>query len=388
MDFDCIIDRKRTNCVKWDYLPEYYGNEEVLPLWVADMDFACPKEVTDALVKRATHPIYGYTRHPEGYYQSIINWMRTRHDWDITRESILNFPGVISSLVTALLCFTEPGDKVLVQPPVYPPFFSLVKNNGRKLITNPLVQRNHRYEMDFADLESKLKSGVKMMILCSPHNPVGRVWTKEELLHVGELCLQYEVLLVVDEVWADIVYPGFKHYPIASLNSEIANSTITCMAPSKTFNIAGLATSFAIVPNQSLRNQLLKGTSRLGIDNSNLFGIVALEAAYTHGEEWLNQVLRYIASNYNFLAKFFQEKIPDVLVYQPEATFLVWLNFQKMGLTCEELKNLMCTGAKVGLNDGASFGPEGNGYQRINIACPRETLKTALERIATAINGL
>lgn len=387
-DFDKSIDRFGTSSVKWDYLDRVFGNKEVLPLWVADMDFEIPQPVVDAVVKRAQHGIYGYTEKPASFYASMTNWMDKRHGWSIKREWIAVCPGVVPALCFSILSFTEPGDKVLLQSPVYHPFFSSIEENGRVVVNNRLKQENGRYEMDFEDLEAKLGSGVKIMLLCNPHNPVGRVWSREELQKVGELCARYDVMIISDEIHCDLVYSGFTHIPAASVSEELAQRTVTCIAPSKTFNIAGLSTSAVVIPNNAIRNKFKGTMKRLGIEMSNLFGITALEAAYAQGEEWLDQVLAYLEDNLDFLVDYISSSIPQIKVSKPQGTYLAWLDCRELGMSQKDLVDFFINKAGVGLNDGAAFGEDGEGFMRINIACPRSLLAEALKRMEQAVKSL
>ena len=387
-NFDKSVDRLGTSSVKWDYLDRFFGNKEVLPMWVADMDFEVPQPVIDAVVKRAQHGIYGYTEKPDSFYASIANWMKKRHGWHISNEWITVCPGVVPALCFSVLSFTEPGDKVLLQSPVYHPFFSAIEDNGRIIVNNRLKQENSRYEMDFEDLKAKLAGGVKLMILCSPHNPIGRVWSKEELKKVGELCARYDVTIVSDEIHSDLVYSGCKHIPAASISEELAMRTVTCIAPSKTFNIAGLSTSAVIIPDKALRHKFNSTLKRLGIEMSNLFGITALEAAYNNGDEWLDQVLAYMEGNLDYLVDYFDTRIPQIKVTKPQGTYLAWLDCRELGMNQKDLVDFFTNKAGVGLNDGAAFGAGGEGFMRMNISCPRSLVEEALKRIERAVKSL
>jgi len=387
-NFDKSIDRLGTSSVKWDYLERVFGNKEVLPLWVADMDFEVPQPVIDAVVKRAQHGIYGYTEKPDSFYTSIADWMKKRHGWHISKEWITVCPGVVPALSFSVLSFTEPGDKVLLQSPVYHPFFSSIKENDRIIVNNQLRQENGKYVMDFEDLEAKLGSGVKAMLLCNPHNPVGRVWSREELIKVGELCAKYNVVIIADEIHSDLIYSNCTHVPAASISEELAIRTVTCIAPSKTFNIAGLSTSAVIIPDKALRHKFNSTIKRLGIEMGNLFGITALEAAYTNGEEWLAQVLAYTEDNVDYLVDYFNTRIPQIKVSKPQGTYLVWLDCRELEMNQKDLVNFFINKARVGLNDGTAFGAGSEGFMRMNIACPRSLLEEALKRIEQAVSSL
>lgn len=384
--FDEIIDREGTACVKWDLRDKVFGTSDVLPMWVADMDFKTPGFISEAIIQRAQHAVYGYSYRTEGYYTSLINWMQSHHGWAIERDWILFSPGVVPVLFMTTLAFTNPGDKVLIQTPVYPPFYDAVIKNNRQLVFNPLKQIGNRYEIDFNDLDLKL-AGTKMMFLSSPHNPVGRVWTKDELLEIGRLCLKHHVLLISDEIHCDLVFNAYKHIPTAGLSPEIAENTLTCLASSKTFNTAGLSTSNAVASNPILRSKLDGIIQSVHIDAGNLFGAIASEAAYTHGNEWHKQLINYLEGNVDLVRSFLKEKLPEVKLIEPEATYLLWLDFRKLGLTQPELVKLIIGKARLGLNDGAAFGSEGIGFMRINIGCPKSMLLEGLQQLENALKN-
>jgi cystathionine beta-lyase len=383
--FDEIIDREGTACVKWDLRDKVFGNPDLLPMWVADMDFKTPDFITNAIIQRASHPVYGYSYRTEGYYTSIINWMQSHHGWTIERDWISFSPGVVPVLFMATLAFTEPGDKVLIQTPVYPPFFDAVQKNNRQLVFNPLILKNNRYEIDFEDLDQKLPE-VKMMIISNPHNPVGRVWTKDELLEIGRLCLKHKVLLISDEIHCDLVFNAYKHIPTAGLSPEISDNTITCIASSKTFNTAGLSTSNVVASNKELREKLDKVIQSVHIDSGNLFGAVASEAAYAHGEEWHKRLIEYLENNVDLVRSFLSEKLPAIKLIEPEATYLLWLDFRELGMSQPELIKFLIHEARLGLNDGTAFGTDGIGFMRINIGCPKSMLLEGLHRLEAALN--
>jgi len=375
-----FVNRKNTNSVKWDSVPE-----DVLPLWVADMDFPSPPKVIEALVSRAQHGVYGYTVIPDSYYDAIINWMKKRHNWEIKKEWIIITPGVVSALYYIVQTFTSEDDSVLVQQPVYNPFFNVVKNNNRNLVLSPLLLKDNHYEIDFLELEEKIiKHQVKLFILCSPHNPVGRVWTKEELTNIAEICLKHNVLLAVDEIHHDLVYKGYKHIPLASLKKEYSNICITCTAPSKTFNLAGLHTSNIIIENKELREKLRKFLKKLGGTHPSIFGMLACEVAYQTGEAWLEEVLVYLEENKNYVFKYIEENLPLIKVIKPEATYLMWLDCRKLNLSNNELLNFFLHEAKLYLNHGYVYGDEGSSFVRLNIGCHRSTLEQALEQLKEA----
>ena len=397
-NFDTEINRKGTNSVKWEFIKrggsllhreepdDPSSGTRLLPMWVADMDFPCPEPVVEALVARAQHRLFGYTSPTDSYYNAIVNWMKKRHGWEIEPEWICTTPGVVPALNMLVKTYISPGHKVLIQTPVYYPFYKAVENSDGILVTNPLIYENGRYSMDFEDLEEKTKdSQVKMAILCSPHNPVGRVWTRDELLRFGEICLKNNVLVVSDEIHGDLILEGYVFTPFAGISEAFAQSSITCNAPSKTFNLAGLKTSNIIISDEQLRTRFKKTLGRTALGGVGAFGVVALEAAYNHGEEWLSQVLDYIMDNFRYLEKYIAEQLPQIKVVPLEGTYLVWLDCRSLGLGKLELEQLMLEEAKVYLDEGYIFGTEGEGFERVNLACPRSVLVEALERIRNVL---
>ncbi|MDD9148521.1 pyridoxal phosphate-dependent aminotransferase [Sporolactobacillus sp. CQH2019] len=388
-DFDEIIERKGSASVKWDEADRIFHTEGLLPMWVADMDFRVPDEVTAALRNRVDHGIYGYSLRSESYLAAVQRWMSARHGWEIEREWICHSPGVVTALNLIVDGFTEPGDKVLIQPPVYPPFRKSARNQARDLVTNPLVYDQGKYTMDFADLERKMSDpSVKMMILCSPHNPVGRVWTKAELSQVSQLSLKHHVLVVCDEIHGDLVFSGKKQIPFAGLSEEAASHSIICTAPSKTFNIAGLQISNIIIPDPALRRIYLDQLQRFSLNEPNALGAVAAEAAYRGGGEWLDQCLDYIKRNADYVADFLRSRIPELTMVPLEGTYLGWIDCRKLGLDKIQLQNLMLKKAKIAFNQGYTFGDEGGGFVRVNLACPRSLIKQAMGRMLQAIQNL
>jgi cystathionine beta-lyase len=400
-DFSGEVSRKDTNSLKWEFIQdekdplhwkhtdECFGENSLLPMWVADMDFPCPDPVVRALIARAEHGIYGYTALTESTYQAIVNWMKRRHGWEIVPEWVCTSPGVVPALNMLVRSFVSAGDRVLIQTPVYYPFFSAIRNNQGKVVANSLTYENGFYRMDFADLEKKAKDPrVKLAILCNPHNPVGRVWNREDLLRFGDICLKNNILIVSDEIHGDLIYKGNVFTPFASIREDFAQHSITCTGPSKTFNLAGLQTSVIIIPNARLRSRFEKTLRSNGLFGIGAFGVVALQAAYDHGEEWLEQVLSYIEDNLRYLEEYVSRHIPKVMVVRPEGTYLVWLDCRKLGLDKWELKRLFLNEAKVYLDEGFIFGRQGEGFERINIACPRSILVEALDRIKNAIDSL
>ncbi len=400
-NFDQEVDRKGTYSTKWEFVPDgddmkygdhadrKYGENRLLPMWVADMDFRVPQAVIDALVARAGHGIFGYTRPADAYFDAVLSWMKRRYGRSVQKEWIVLTPGVVPAIHLMVQAYLQPGDKVLVQRPVYYPFFAAVENNGCEIVSNSLVLENGRYTMDFDDLAEKAADpAVKMAILCSPHNPIGRVWTKEELTRFGEICLENDVLVVADEIHCDLIYDGCEFITFANISDEFAQKSIVCTAPSKTFNLAGLKTSNIVIPDQTLREQLNRKLESVGMWGTNAFGIVATEAAYNHGEAWLDAAMAYIEGNYHFMVEYLAQNLPQIRVIQPEGTYLVWVDCRALELDSETRKNLMMEQAKVYLDEGELFGPEGEGFERFNLACPRSILAEALERIKTAVSTL
>lgn len=387
-NFDQEIRRLNTDCEKWDNIENQFGVKDVIPMWVADMDFQSPQPIIEALKQRVEHGVYGYTLRPDSYMESIVSWLKRRHRWSIEKEWITHSPGVIPALSLAIKSFTQTGDKIIIQPPVYHHFARVIQANGREVVNNPLKLENGHYSIDFADLEAKIDSTVKMLILCSPHNPIGRVWSKEELTRLGQICMKHNILVVADEIHCDFVYKTHTHIPFASISEEFANHSLTCIAPSKTFNLMGVQTSSIIIPNQQLHDRYDRELNTLSIGSPNIFGVVALEAAYRHGEEWLDQLLEYLQGNLEFTLNYFSKNIPQIKVIQPEGTYLVWLDCRELGFSVKELDEFMLLNARVAMNEGLIFGMEGEGFMRLNIACPRSMLKNALGGIEKAISSL
>jgi cystathionine beta-lyase len=387
-NFDEIIDRKNTSCVKWDFAEQYFEAKDILPMWVADMDFKTPDFIVEAIKKRADHEIYGYTVRPESYYSSMINWIEKKHQWKIDKDWIIFSPGIVPAVNMAVMAYTNPGDKIIVQPPVYFPFFSAVRDNGRQLVYNQLQLENGRYNMDIEDLEKRIDNRTKMIIISNPHNPAGSAWTKDELTKLGEICIKHNIILISDEIHSDLVISPFKHTVAANISEEIANVTISMMAPSKTFNLAGMASSSVIISNPKLRNDFQVFLDRVHVGMGNLFGMVASEAAYTHGEEWLNQLLDYINRNVDYVENYLNNYIPKIKMIRPEATYMIWLDFRELGLSNEELKKFVLEKAKLGLNDGPVFGPGGEGFQRMNVACPKSIVEEGMKRLKHAVDNL
>ncbi len=386
--FDEIIERKNTDSLKWDYCKQRFGRVDVLPMWVADMDFKSPAPITEAIKRRAEHGIFGYTEVPERLTHAFAEWVKRRHNWMIDHRWIVHSPGVVTSVNTAILAFTKPGDRVLIQTPIYYPFYSSIRDNKRELAINSLRNNDGYYDIDFSDLEKKLADNVKVMILCSPHNPIGRVWKLHELEEILRLCRKYDVIIVSDEIHSDLVFKKNKHIPIASLSEEALKSCVTLMSPTKTFNIAGLSVSAAVIPDMELRKRFKNTINRSGAGMLNIFGLEAAEAAYTHCEGWLEELLVYLEGNLEILDEYFRNNVPQIKVIKPEATYLAWLDCNELPVPAEKLKEFFSNEAGVALNDGITFGKEGYGFQRINFACPKLLLSEGLERIRKAVARL
>jgi cystathionine beta-lyase len=387
-DFDTVIDRRNTGSVKWDLAEARLGYRDIIPMWVADMDFRAPEPIIQALRKVADHGIYGYAARMPSYYEAFISWMNQRFNWDIKREWIEFTPGVVTAVNLAVRAFTQPGDEVIVQTPVYYPFFSAVTCNGRTLLDNPLRLENGRYIMDLASLEKKMTPRTRLILLCSPHNPGGRVWNKEELTALGELCLKHGIIVVSDEIHSDIVYHGFSHTVFATLSPEFAQNSIVCTGVSKTFNLAGLAISNIVIPNADLRKRFHDEVAACGLTLSNIFGLAAAEAAYRHGKPWLEALLKYLEGNLDYLTDYIVSNIPGIKVVRPQGTYLVWLDCRDLPISGERARNFMLAEARVGLEEGTIFGAKEIGFWRMNFACPRSILKQAMERIETAVRKL
>lgn len=384
-NFDEAINRKGTNCVKVDMLEEYFGNANLTPLWVADMDFRTPGFIIDAIKKRCTHEIFGYTFATDDYYNSIINWVKQQYGWEIKREWLSYIPGIVKGIAFTIDCFTQPGDKIIIQPPVYHPFRLVPEGMGRTIVNNPLKLTNGKYEMDFEQLETIIDSKCKLLILSNPHNPGGIVWTKEALIKLAEICSKHKILLISDEIHAEMVYPEYQHHPFATVSETAASHSITFMAPSKTFNIAGIVSSYAIIPDDTIREQFYSFLEARELKDGTIFAYEATKAAYTYGSEWKKQMLSYIANNVDFVAGFIEKHIPGIKVHKPQASFLVWLDCNGLKLKQEELVSLFLK-AGLALNDGTMFGPGGEGHMRLNIGCPQSILRQSLNALKKVID--
>ena len=377
-DFDTVIDRKNTSCLKYDFAGEYGVPEDTLPFWIADMDFKVADCITDALRDRVEHGIYGYSDTGVSYFRALAGWEKKHFNWDIRPEWLIKTPGVVPAINIAVKALTKENDAVLINQPVYHPFHAAITQNNRKLINSPLILKDGHYEIDFADLEEKIKTHkVKAAVLCSPHNPVGRVWSKEELRTYAEICRKYNIAVICDEIHADFVFKGHKHIPFASVSKDAADRSVTCTAPSKTFNIAGLQTSNILIPNESIRNKFKAVLDSFGYERPNVMGIIAAEAAYRGGEEWLAAVWEYFENN-------LAGRLPKMKLIEPEGTYLLWIDCNAYDITDKELENKLLYDAKLWLDIGSMFGPEGNKFFRFNIACPKSILEKGLGQLAEA----
>lgn len=384
-NFHKEFDRSNTASVKWEMNKEVFGSRDVLPMWVADMDFPPPNEVIEEIQKRAIHGIFGYTFAPSSTAEAIQNWVQKRHGWEINRSWITYSPGVVSAISTAIQSFTSPGDKVMLQSPVYSPFFQMIEKNDRTVINSPLHLVGNQYEIDFEDFEQKLKNGVKLFLLCSPHNPGSRVWSKEELRMIADLCLKHNCLILSDEIHCDLVFQPFKHYPLCSIDEKYKDIVITCMAPSKTFNIAGLQASVLIIPNATLKKAFTNTQAKQGFHGLNTFGIIGMEAAYLHGENWLDQLICYLEENISIAKQYLEEHLPNIHLIQPQGTYLLWLDCRKLQLSDEEIKERLIHKGKLALEPGTKFGSGGEGFVRMNIGCTQKTLLDGLNRLKQAL---
>jgi len=387
-DFDKVLDRNGTESLKWVYPRKVLKVEDAIPMWVADMDFEAPPAVVEAIRRRAAHGIYGYPLVPPSFWQAAIDWLKRRHGWEVTKDWMAMTPGIVAALNYCVRAFTKPGDGVIIQTPVYFPFFHAVENNGRRVVRNPLRFDGCRYTMDFEDLERKIDGPGQMLILCSPHNPVGRVWTRDELETLGLIAVARDLLVISDEIHADLIYAGHRHHVLASLSPGLADRTVTCIAPSKTFNIPGLSTAAVVSSNSGLLKKFEDEAERAGFELGQVFGIVGFEAAYAHGEDWLDELLPYLEANVDFMEKFLEERVPGVRFIRPEGTYLALLDCRGLGLEPAALNDFFLKKARVYFSDGTMFGSELEGFVRINFGCPRALLLEALERIERAVKAI
>ncbi|MDR1773952.1 MAG: pyridoxal phosphate-dependent aminotransferase [Clostridioides sp.] len=416
-NFDEVNNRDNCFTRKWCGRSAIFGTSDVLPMWVADMDFKSPKCITDAIIERANHEIFGYTARPDTYDNAIINWLKNRHNLNITKDSIIYSPGVVTSLSIIVSSLSNVGDKIMILQPVYPPFAGVVTDNNRELVVSQLISnldtknshqnteytssndenlvlednsnlnQAHPYSIDFDDIESKIKD-VKLLILCNPHNPVGRVWTREELQRLGDICIKNDVTVISDEIHNDIIMSGNKHTSFASISEDFANISVTCMSPTKTFNLAGLQVSYIICKDIEKREKIQNEFSRLHLSDNNAFSLVALEASYNFGESWLDNMTQYIEKNFDFALDFINKNIPQIKTYKPESTYLMWLDFSDVSTCDDKISKALIEIGKIGLNSGANYGLGGECFYRLNIACPKETLVDGLNRIKKAVDYL
>ncbi len=384
--FDEIIDRQNTNSLKYDFASERGMPEDLLPLWVADMDFRTPPAVIEALVRTARHGIFGYSDVKDTYFHAVQNWLATRLNWHVEKDWLIKAPGVVFAIANSVRALTDPEDAVIIQQPVYYPFESVVRDNGRRLVVNELLYSEGRYSIDYDDFEAKIVANqVKLFILCNPHNPVGRVWTRAELEQLGEICLRHQVRVIADEIHADFIYPGYRHEVFANLRPELAAITVTCTAPSKTFNLAGLQVSNLFAANREIKHAIVHEIHRSGYSQLNTLGLVACQAAYEQGAAWLDELIAYLQGNLSFIRDFLQEHLPEIRLVEPEGTYLAWLDCSGLGLSEAELQDLIVNRAKLWLDKGSMFGAGGTNFERINYACPRTILVQALERLERAV---
>ena len=386
-NFDEVVERRNTDCIKYDKLNKYFGRNDLLPLWVADMDFRTPDFIIKALKNCCERPVFGYTYLTDEYYDCIINWIHEIHGWEIQREWISFIPGIVKGIAFAIEHYTQKGDKVIIQPPVYHPFRLVPQHLGREVVNNPLRIINGAYEMDFDNLESVIDEKCKILILSSPHNPAGIVWNKKTLQQLASICSKHNILVISDEIHAEMIYPGGKtqHHPFPTVSDEAASCSITFTAPSKTFNIAGIISSYAIIPNETIRHDFYSFLEAGEFNQGSVFSYIATIAAYTKGAEWRRQMLDYIIANANYTDDFLRKNIPQIKAYMPQASFLIWLDCHELHLSHKRLVDLFTERAGLALNDGVMFGEEGNGFMRMNIGCPRSTIETALNALNLAL---
>lgn len=386
-DFDTVVDRSKNNAAKYDERIKKFGTDKVIPLWIADMDFKSPQPVIDALTARAQEGIWGYTSRPASYFEAICNWQQRRHGWTIDRSLVSWSLGVVPALSMLVKLFTPEGSKVLIQTPVYGEFYDVTEAWNRTVVENQLVEKDGKWTVDWEDFEAKLPQ-VSMFLLCSPHNPLGIVWTREELTRMTDLCRKYGVLMVSDEIHSDLVFHGKNHIPTASLSEQVAGEVISCISGTKTFNLAGLQASTTVFPNMRMKELYDKAWMNMDIHRNNAFSLTAMEAAFNEGEEWLDQLLEYIDGNFNFIRDYCAAHIPQIKPNLPDATYLVWLDCQELGMTNEELRRFMIEKAGLGLNEGWSFGRSLNGFMRLNAACSRKVLEQAMKQLEEAVKAL
>ncbi|NDW09199.1 MalY/PatB family protein [Dysgonomonas sp. 520] len=385
-NFNEIIDRKGTNAIKTDALKERFGRDDLIPMWVADMDFASPPTVTQAIIERAKHGLFGYTFEGDEYYNAIINWTKNQHNWTIEKDWISFIPGIVKGIAFVLDCFTSKEDKVVIQPPVYHPFRIIPELHRREVVDNPLKLEAGQYRMDLENLKQVISPDCKVLILCNPHNPGGRVWTKQELSDIAEICYDNNILVISDEIHADLALQNHKHIPFASVSEKAAMNSITLMAPSKTFNIAGIVSSFSVIPNKDLREKFHAYLTKSELNHGDLFAYLAAQVAYETGEEWLKEAKEYLWQNICYVDDYLKKNIPQIKAIIPEASFLIWLDCKALNLSQEDLVSLFVNDAKLALNDGSMFGKEGEGFMRMNIGTPRSVIERAMDNLFKAVN--
>lgn len=387
-NFDEVIDRHNTGAVKIERCKDLFGTEDLLPLWVADMDFATPDFIVDSIKNRLNHPILGYSVACEDYYRSVLKWMNELHDCSFEREWLGFLPGIVPGLAFAINAFSQPNDEVIVQPPVYPPFINVPAKNNRKVVFNPLKEVNGQFEMDFDDFERKITGRTRLVLLCNPQNPGGRVWDAETLRKLAAICYRHGILVVSDEIHSDMALKGYKHIPFATVSELAQQNSITYMAPSKTFNMAGLISSSYIIPHPEIRKKFKEYLENSELANGNIFAYIACKAAYENGAAWRSQMLEYVQGNLDYVVGFLKEYVPQIKPMIPQASFLVWLDCSGMNMTTNQLQNFMVKEAKLGLNKGTTFGPGGEHHLRLNIGCPRSVLVQAMEQLRRAVSTL
>jgi cystathionine beta-lyase len=386
-NFDEIIDRHHTDAIKIERCKALFGTEDVLPLWVADMDFRTPDFILESIQKRCEHPILGYSKLPKGFIPALTNWIKELHQWEVKREWVGFLPGIVSGIAFAVETFSEVGDEIIIQPPVYYPFIDVVNKNNRQLICNQLKEVNGKFEMDFEDLEKKITTKTRMFILCNPHNPGGRAWNKETLNRLAEICFKNNIVVISDEIHSDLVLHGKKHIPFASISENAANISLTYMAPTKTFNMPGLVSSSYIIPNAELRSKFVNYLEKTEQTGGNIFAYVATQAAYENGREWRKQMLEYVQGNIDFVVGFLKQNIPQVKPMIPEATYLIWLDCKDLRMETDDLQSFFVHKAGLGLNKGTIFGAGGEYHLRLNSACPRSILEKAMTQLFKAVNS-
>ena len=386
-NFDEIVERRGTDSLKYDMLDTYFGNPNALPLWVADTDFRVPDFIMTAIKKRMDHEVLAYSYRPDSYFQSIIDWLQLRHNWTIEKEMITTSPGVVSAITMLVMALSEPGDKIVVQPPVYFPFFTSIKGSGRKMVENPLIIKEGRYTFDFENFKKNIDSKTKLLILCSPHNPGGMVWTKAELEELSAICLEHHIFVVSDEIHADVVFSGNRHIPLPMISDKMAMNSAVLMAASKTINVAGLSAAFVVIPNKKIRLKYEQVLNTVHVHSGNIFGNIATEAALQHGSDWLDQLMVYLEGNLNCVESFISTRLPKVKLMKPEATFLVWLDLKAYGLSEKAMAKRLIDGG-IALNHGSRFGTGGEGYFRLNFGCPRSVLEEGLVLLEKALEQL